>query len=286
MMLLQSKHRFALGAVALLALAACSQNTESADSTATLAPAGSAEADTVETPVPQPTVTPNADPIETYHPNAIQPETTLSISATGDVKRAPDLAILSAGVQTQAETAQQAMQDNAAAMQGVFTALEEAGVSKRDMQTSNFSLQPQYDYSNRQNGAPPRLTGYTASNQLTVQVRDLDSLGETMDALVAAGGNTFSGLNFALDDPTAARNEARRLAMSEAILRAELYAAASGYEVARIVTLSESGGFQGPQPVAMMARSMDMVESTPIASGEVGYAITVNVVFELRKPTE
>ena len=233
--------------------------------------------------VPEPTVTPNADPIQTTHPNSIQPETTLSITAEGSVNREPDIAFLNAGVQTQGETAQAAMSANATAMNGVFDALAAANVDRKDMQTSNFSLQPQYDYSNRSNGQPPRLTGYQASNQLTVRVRDLDSLGQTMDALVGAGGNTFSGLRFALEDARAAKNAARDIAMKEAISRAELYAAASGYEVARIVTLSESGGYS-PQPMAMMARSAE--SSTPIASGEVGYSVSVNVTFELRKPAE
>ncbi len=231
-----------------------------------------------------PTVTPNAAPLESAHPNSIQPETTLSISAEGSVNREPDIAFLNAGVQTQGKTAQEAMSANATAMNGVFDALEAADVDRRDMQTSNFSLQPQYDYSSRRDGQPPRLTGYQASNQLTVKVRDLEQLGETMDALVSAGGNTFSGLNFALDDDRAAKNEARDLAMKEAIARAELYAASSGYEVARVVTISESGGYR-PQPMQMMARSeMAADRSTPIASGEVGYSVTVNVVFELRKP--
>lgn len=233
--------------------------------------------------VPQPTVTPNADPIATTHPNSIQPETTLSISAEGSVNREPDIAFLNAGVQTRGETAQAAMSANSAAMNGVFDALAAADVDRSDMQTSNFSLQPQYDYSNRQSGEPPRLTGYQASNQLTVRVRDLDNLGETMDALVSAGGNTFSGLNFALEDDRAAKNAARDIAMKEAIARAELYAAASGYEVARVVTINESGGFS-PQPMAMMAEARNMDRSTPIASGEVGYSVTVNVTFELRKP--
>lgn len=233
--------------------------------------------------VPEPTVTPNADPIATTHPNSIQPETTLSISAEGSVNREPDIAFLNAGVQTQGETAQAAMSANSAAMNGVFDALAAADVDRSDMQTSNFSLQPQYDYSNRQSGEPPRLTGYQASNQLTVRVRDLDNLGETMDALVSAGGNTFSGLNFALEDDRAAKNAARDIAMKEAIARAELYAAASGYEVARVVTINESGGFS-PQPMAMMAEARNMDRSTPIASGEVGYSVTVNVTFELRKP--
>lgn len=232
---------------------------------------------------PQPTVTPNADPIQTTHPNSIQPETTLSISAQGSVNREPDIAFLNAGVQTQGDTAQAAMSANSTAMNGVFEALAAANVDRKDMQTSNFSLQPQYDYSSRSNGSPPRLTGYQVSNQLTVRVRDLDNLGQTMDALVSAGGNTFSSLRFALEDDRAAKNAARDIAMKEAIARAELYAAASGYEVARVVTISESSGYS-PKPMAVMARSSE--SATPIATGEVGYSVSVNVTFELRKPAE
>lgn len=259
---------------ALAVLAACGGSSEPSETPATPAPSQAA---------PAPTVTPNAEPLTSTHPNSIQPETTISISAEGSVKRDPDIAFLNAGVQTQGETAQAAMTANATAMNGVFEALEAANVEASDMQTSNFSLQPQYDYSNRQSGQPPRLVGYQASNQLTVRVRDLDNLGETMDALVGAGGNTFSGLRFALEDDRAAKDAARDLAMKEAIARAELYAAASGYEVARVVTISESGGFS-PQPMAMMAQSRSVESSTPIASGEVGYSVSVNVTFELRKP--
>ncbi|MEO1305219.1 MAG: SIMPL domain-containing protein [Pseudomonadota bacterium] len=267
--------RTGLIASSVLVLAACGGQTatESATETAT------------SDVVPTPTVTPNAEPIATTHPNSIQPETTLSLSAEGSVMREPDMAFINAGVQTQGETAQAAMSANATAMNGVFDALAAANIERSDMQTSNFSLQPQYDYSNRQSGQPPRLTGYQASNQLTVRVRDLDALGETMDALVNAGGNTFSGLRFALEDDRAAKNAARDIAMKDAIARAELYAAASGYEVARVVTISESGGFS-PQPMAMMAEARSMDRSTPVASGEVGYSVTVNVTFELRQPSE
>ena len=276
-MKISSKRKLVGGsmAAAMLALGACGGGPEDVGGTSL----------TGSDTAPVPTVTPNADPIQTTHPNSIQPETTLSISAEGSVNREPDIAFLNAGVQTQGETAQAAMSANAAAMNGVFDALEAANVDRKDMQTSNFSLQPQYDYSNRQSGQPPRLTGYQASNQLTVRVRDLDTLGETMDALVGAGGNTFSGLRFALEDDRAAKNAARDIAMKEAIARAELYAAASGYEVARVVTISESGGYS-PQPMAMMAQARSAESSTPIASGEVGYSVSVNVTFELRKSAE
>ncbi|MEM9055382.1 MAG: SIMPL domain-containing protein [Pseudomonadota bacterium] len=270
--------RALLGSVAVLSLAACggSQNPEVAS------PAAGEPQAPLAPPAVTPTVTPNAEPLASTHPNSIQPETTLNISAEGQVMREPDIAFLSAGVTSEADTAEQAMADNRAAMNGVFDVLARAGIDRRDMQTSNFSLSPRYDYSNR-DGQPPRLVGYAASNQLAVRVRDLDDLGETMDALVEAGGNTFNGLRFALDDDRAAKDEARRIAMNAAIARAELYAAASGYEVARIVTMSESGGYQ-PQPMMMARSKMAMDESTPVASGEVGYSMTVNVTFELRKP--
>lgn len=215
-----------------------------------------------------------------HHPNSIQPETTVSISATGTIEKVPDIAIMTTGVQTEAKTASEAIAENAKRMASVFKAVEAAGIKKKDMQTSNFSLNPRYDYSSR--GSPPRLTGYTASNQLSVIVRDLDDLGETMDALVSAGSNQFNGLRFALDDPSDVQDQARKAAMKQARERAELYADAAGLKVKRIVTISESGGYNpGPQPLAK-ARSLDAAESsTPIASGEVGYSITVNVMFEL-----
>jgi uncharacterized protein YggE len=225
---------------------------------------------------------PGEAPVSSGHPNSIQPETTLSISATGEVNREPDIATITAGVQTDADTATTAMSQNAAAMDGVYDALEAAGIEPRDMQTSNLSLQPRYNYSNR-DGQPPEVTGYTASNQLTVKVRDLDTLGTTMDAVVGQGGNTISGLQFSLDDPSEARDEARRQAIQTAVERATLYADATGYRLARIVTIDEQNS-QGYQPRPMMsARAETANASTTVSRGEVGYSVSVNVTFELRK---
>jgi len=216
-----------------------------------------------------------------HHPNSIQPETTLSIAAQATVEKEPDMAWLNSGVQTEAPTARQAIADNAKAMSSVFAALKAAGIAEKDMQTSNFSLQPRYDYS--RDGRPPRLTGYTASNQLRIKIRDLDKMGEQIDAFVSAGSNQMNGISFALDDPSEAQDEARREAMTIARQRAELYAAAAGMKVKRIVSISEGGGFNpGPMPVMAM-RSAEASMSTPIASGEVSYSISVNVLYELGK---
>lgn len=221
-------------------------------------------------------------------PNSIQPETTLSISAQSTVKREPDIAFINAGVQAEGETATAAMESQAKSMTGVFDALEKAGIAKKDMQTSNFSLWPRYNYietklKDGSSRGEQKLIGYTASNQLTIKVRDLDNLGSTLDSLVKAGGNTFNGLNFALDDDAEVRDEARRKAMADARARADLYAEAAGLRVMRIVTISESGNYSpSPMPMARMqeAKMADAV-STPMAGGEVGYSTTVNVVFEL-----
>ncbi len=232
----------------------------------------------------------NAEAASSFHPNSIQPETTLSVSAEASVKREPDIAYITAGVREESETAQEAMAAQAEAMSGVFDALAAAGVAKKDMQTSNLSLQPVYDYEQvtvekGRTRNEQRLRGYVASNQLTVKVRDLDRLGETLDSLVTAGGNTFSGISFSLDDPSEAMNEARQKAMKDAMARAELLAGAAGLRVARIVSINESGGYM-PQPVQMarmaMAEAADSY-STPIAGGEVGYSVSVHVLFELSR---
>jgi uncharacterized protein YggE len=240
-----------------------------------------------------PTVAKGASMAETGHPmmnhNSIQPETTLDVSAEGRVMRAPDIAFITAGVQADADTAVAAMQQQANAMTGVFDALATAGVEKKDMQTSNFSLQPRYDYVEINEGkgrtrGEQRLVGYTASNQLTVKVRDLDNLGETLDSLVSAGGNTFSGISFAIDEDDEVRNEARRLAVAAAFDKAKLYATAAGLKVGRIVTMAEGGDYS-PQPMAMMSMRKEaaMDASTPISGGEVGYTARVNIQFELVK---
>jgi uncharacterized protein YggE len=216
-----------------------------------------------------------------FHPASIQPETTISISAQGAVQRAPDIAYITTGVTTEAKTAEAALAENASRMNALMAVLKEAGIAERDIQTSNFSLYPTYIYPENQT---PRITGYNASNQVTVRVRALDRLGSILDTVVRAGGNTFGGLSFGLDDETEARNEARRLAMKEAMARAELYAGAAGLKVRRVVTISEGGGWS-PQPMPMMAMKASADAAfeapSPVAGGEVGYTADVSVLFEL-----
>jgi uncharacterized protein len=215
--------------------------------------------------------------------SSIQPETTISLNGRGSVERAPDVANVSLGVTVDGETASAAMAEQAAKMNGVMAALKSAGIAERDIQTGNLSLNPVYDY-NQPNGRP-RLTGYSASNQAEVRVRDLGRLGRTLDAIVKAGGNTINGVNFGIDKPEGYINEARIAAIKDAMAKADLYARAAGYKVQRIVTISENAYM--PSPPQMMARMAmaGVAESapTPVSGGEVSLTVDVNVVFELAR---
>jgi uncharacterized protein len=213
--------------------------------------------------------------------SSIQPETTITLNGRGSVDHAPDIAMISVGVQVEAETASLAMSQQTTKMNGVFAAVKAAGIADRDMQTSTLSLNPVYDYPQNQK---PRLRGYNASNQLAIKVRDLKNLGKTLDAVVKGGGNTINGVSFSIDKPESFQNEARVEAIKDAAAKAELYASAVGYKVKRIVTVSEQEYF--PQPVPMMARMQlqdQAAESTPVAAGEVSLTQNVNVTFELTK---
>ena len=202
--------------------------------------------------------------------------TTLNLTADGEVKAAPDEATITLGVQTKAATAGQAMTENAARMYQVMAALRRAGIADRDVQTSNINLSAEYDYQQNQ---PPRLTGYAASNDVTITVNDLKRLGGALDAVVAAGANQINGVSFGLKDPLAAEDAARRAAVTALRAKADLYAQATGYHVARLVNLSEGGGYS-PGPVRVMAMAKAPAP-TPVSAGELTVRISVTGVYEL-----
>jgi uncharacterized protein len=205
--------------------------------------------------------------------------TRLDIVAQGTVKRVPDVAIISAGVITNARDAKSAMASNATAMARVLTALRSAGVAERDMSTAQIGLSPQYRYVENQ---PPIVTGYQANNSVTVRFRDVAKSGAILDALVAAGTNQINGPTLTIDKPDAAQDEARIDAIKTARARAELYAKAAGLTVKRIVAISEMTTISGPQPMPYMRAQMaDAAAKSEIVPGEQDVGVTVNVTFEL-----
>jgi hypothetical protein len=207
--------------------------------------------------------------------------TRLDVSATGEVTRVPDLATISAGVISRSATASGAIQDAATRMARVREALRRAGIADRDIQTSNISLSPQYTYIKDQ---PPRLNGYSASNQLTVRFRDIASTGKILDALVAEGANQISGPNLSVEKPESALDEARAKAIAIGRARADLYARSLGLRVVKVVSVSETGGYAPPPPMPPMVMMAQRAErdSTAIDPGEQKIQVSVQMTFELQ----
>ena len=206
-------------------------------------------------------------------------------AAAGEHTRVPDLATFTAGVSTTGTTAAEALSANAAAMTRVIAALKGAAIEPRDIQTSSISLNPVFEQRpfNQADSSPPRIVGYQAGNSVSIRARQPGSFGKVIDTLVAAGATNINGPNFALDKPEAAQDEARRDAVAKARARADLYAAAAGLKVARILSITEGGQNDGPiaRPFAplMMAR-MDKAP-TPVELGMQDVTAQVTIRFEL-----
>lgn len=205
--------------------------------------------------------------------------TTLNLSSYGEVRAAPDMALINLGVTSEAPTAAGAMSANASRMNAVLVALKKAGIAAKDIQTSGLNLNPQYVYEQNQ---PPKLTGYQASSQVTVTVHDLARLGAAVDATVNAGANQVNGVSFGLDDPTTAENAARLEAVKSLQAKAALYAGATGYRLQRLVSLSEGGGYSPPPPMPMASfAKRDMAAAgTSVSPGELTVRIDVSGIYE------
>lgn len=206
--------------------------------------------------------------------------TRLDIVATGEANRVPDVALVTAGVVTQARNAAEAVAANAAKMAAVVAAVRRAGIADRDIATSSLSLQPQYRYAE---GQPPALTGYQVTNQLSLKLREVTRAGAVLDMLVGQGLNQIRGPNLTVDKPEEAQDEARAKAIATARARANLYAKAAGLRVGRILSISESGDYapRPPMPVMMMRAAAAPKAETGIEAGEQTLSVSVSVSFEL-----
>jgi len=204
--------------------------------------------------------------------------TRLDVTASGEVTRVPDIVRITAGVVTRAPNAADALRQNGAQMARVRAALAAAGIADRDIQTLNLSLAPVYrngDYDQRE------VIAYRASNQLLIRFRQIGGAGPILDALVAQGVNEIAGPMLDFDDPAAALDEARTLAIRNARARADLYARTLGMRVKRVVYVSDDSGGRR-LPISGYANSqMNGVINTTIDAGGRRIEATVTLVFEL-----
>ena len=207
------------------------------------------------------------------------PEHSISVSGTGRVIISPDVADLRLGVSVTKPTVKAARAAAAASMTKIMAALKKLGIADADLQTSGLSLQPVYDYSNNSN--PPKLTGYTLSNGVSVTIRDLDKIGDAIDDGLAAGATTLDGVTFRVDDPAKAQERARKQAMTQAKAIADTLASTAGVSITGVASISETSG-PTPYPVyydAGRAAGIAADAATPINVGTNEVTVTVSVVY-------
>lgn len=205
--------------------------------------------------------------------NAAALDRLVTVTGEGTVSVPPDMATVHLGVTTQAASAREASDANARRMTALLTAIKSGGIAESDIQTSSLSLQPQTG-----GGNTPRITGFQASNQVTVKVRDLSALSILLDRTIAAGANDVSGIEFSVADRSKALDRARKDAVDDARRKAELYAGAAGAKVGAVVTISE---MTHQSPVRPMLRTMREAASVPIEPGEQKLQVSVTVAYEL-----
>ena len=204
---------------------------------------------------------------------------TLTVSGHGTASGAPDIATVLTGVESFADTASAALAMNSAQMTRVLAELADAGIAQTDIQTSNLSIQPRYGDRKSRDGY--EVEGYQVRNALSVRVRDIAGLGETLDAIVRAGANRIDAVSFGFSDPKELMTQARQDAVADALTKANTLAAAAGVRLGGILSISDGSAPvqpRGGMVMAEMARS-----AVPIAVGESSVSDSVRIVWELEQ---
>lgn len=201
----------------------------------------------------------------------------VTVVGHGEAKGRPDTATVQIGVQTQAPDAKDALAQNNQQTAAVQAKLKELGIEDKDIQTSNFNINPTYDNDGR------KVSGYAVSNTVSVTIRNIDQAGALLDQVVQAGANSIYGINFSVSNPEDLLGQARTAAVQNANARATQLAQAGGAAVGEVLVITENVGSAPPMP--MMARAeagMAADSSVPVQAGEQTLSVDVQVTYALR----
>jgi uncharacterized protein len=219
-----------------------------------------------------------AQVVPTSDGGAAQMTNTISVSGTGEVLGKPDTVIVDLGVSVlrpDVDTATTAAADLA---QAVIDALVGAGVAKEDIQTTNYSLYPEYDYSNNQQ----RIVGYRVANTVRAKIREVESAGVAIDAAVAAGGQdaVVNSVSFDIEDNEQMIGAAREAAWNDAKSKAEQLASLAGVALGQAVTITETTTQTSP-PIMYADEAVRTAAGTPIETGRQTVSVMIQVVFAI-----
>ncbi len=202
---------------------------------------------------------------------------TLTVSGASTVTLAPDSVELTMGVSATAATVGEAREASAASMQKLLDALLALGVAREDVQTSDFTVNPQYDYSTDR----PALYGYEVSNMIRVRIRDLTQLSAVLDGTLTDGADHMYGLRFTSSQEGMAYDQAMQQAVAEAARKAGLLAEAGGVTLGEVLHIREGNG-QGFVPVYREMTNAAKDSTTPIEAGQLTVSATVELVYAIR----
>jgi len=212
----------------------------------------------------------------------------IHVTGMGTVTAEPDLAVLSLGVEAFAGTVSEARETAATAISGTIAALRDEGVEDKDMKTAHFNIQPEYNWEDTRNGGRPRIIGYRVTNTLSVKVRDLGSVGPIIDGAVAAGGDVtrINNISFSIEDGAALAEQARRLAVQDALSNAGLLAEEAGATLGDLQFITEVSSLQyGTNETAFSAERSIAAAAPPvptsILTGEQDIVVRVQAVFAI-----
>ena len=214
------------------------------------------------------------------------------VSGTGVVTVEPDLAILTVGVETRAETVEEARNEAAVAMTSVIASLRASGVAEAEIQTRFFNIFPEYTWRERIDDRGGRsseqvLTGYRVSNQATAKLRDLATAGDVIDAVAKAGGDAvrIQGITFSVDDPSDLYVQAREIAVKSAMAKAAQFAELTDVTLGRLVYIAELGSAPVARADEFRLESLAATApaaTTPISSGELDVRVSIQAVFAIQ----
>ena len=206
-------------------------------------------------------------------------ERTITVSGTGNVVVEPDMAHITLGVVSEADTAKAALEKNTASMAAIVPALKASGIPPKDIQTSNFSVNPRYRPSKA--GEQPVINGYQVSNTVRIVVRDIAKLGTVLDQVIQLGSNQVHGVGFEVSKAEQLKDDARKAAIANARHKAELYAAAAGMKLGRVLGIEEAGVQPLQRQPQAYARAASMPSAPPIEAGSQRLDASVTVTFAL-----
>lgn len=207
----------------------------------------------------------------------------ISVTAQGSVDVTPDRARIMLGVETEAKTAQEAAQANAAAQTRVIDALRRLGIAATNIRTTGYNVSPKQEYLPEERKW--RVDGYQVSNLVVVTLEPVSKAGEVIDAALAAGANRVASLTFEVKDPTAARERAIEEAVTRARREATLAAKAAGGELVGLLDLTVNSFEATPRPMMEMMAVRADASSTPVSEGTQQVVVSVSTQWEFRRVT-